>query len=99
MGHLNTQRTLENLSLYQQALLQSGNINAESKRMQCMLQVNISAMSSVSNPALQPALESGLTQYGTRREVLKFFVGKGRLRARVVSGGEICVGDQLTEDA
>ena len=35
----------------------------------------------------------------THREVLQFFVGKGGLRARIVSGGEICVGDAIEEDA
>ncbi len=35
----------------------------------------------------------------THREVLKFFVGKGGLRARVVAGGTIRVGDAIGEDA
>jgi MOSC domain-containing protein YiiM len=35
----------------------------------------------------------------TFREVSKFFVGKGGLRARVVAGGMIRVGDAIGEDA
>ena len=35
----------------------------------------------------------------TYREVLQFFVAKGGLRARIVSGGEIRVGDAIEEDA
>ena len=35
----------------------------------------------------------------THREVLQFFVGKGGLRARIVSGGEVRVGDAIEEDA
>lgn len=35
----------------------------------------------------------------THREVLQFFVGKGGLRARIVSGGVISVGDAIEEDA
>jgi MOSC domain-containing protein YiiM len=31
----------------------------------------------------------------THREVLRFFVGKGGLRARIVSGGDIHVGDRV----
>src|SRR6185295_12174373 len=34
----------------------------------------------------------------THREVLRFFVGKGGLRARIVSGGEVRVGDAIEED-
>ena len=35
----------------------------------------------------------------THQEVLKFFVRKGGLRARIVSGGEIQVGDLVDENA
>ena len=35
----------------------------------------------------------------THREVLKFFVGKGGLRAKIVSAGVIRVGDAIGEDA
>ena len=35
----------------------------------------------------------------THREVLQFFVGKGGLRGRIVSGGEIRVGDAIEQDA
>lgn len=35
----------------------------------------------------------------THREVLQFFVGKGGLRARIVLGGEIRVGDAIEVDA
>jgi len=35
----------------------------------------------------------------THQQVLKFFVGKGGLRAKIVSGGEIRVGDAIGEDA
>src|SRR5687767_10920430 len=34
----------------------------------------------------------------THREVLQFFVGKGGLRARIVSGGEIAVGDTVEQE-
>ena len=35
----------------------------------------------------------------THREILKFFVGKGGLRARIVAGGRIHVGDRIVTDA
>ena len=35
----------------------------------------------------------------THREVIQFFVGKGGLRARIVLGGEIRVGDAIEVDA
>jgi MOSC domain-containing protein YiiM len=35
----------------------------------------------------------------THREVLKFFIGKGGLRARIVTGGEVHIGDCVTHDA
>lgn len=35
----------------------------------------------------------------TNREALKFFVGKGGLRARIIEGGEVRVGDFVGEDA
>jgi len=35
----------------------------------------------------------------THQEVLKFFVRKGGLRSRIISGGEIHVGDPIGEDA
>ena len=41
----------------------------------------------------------GLFAKRTHREALKFFVGKGGLRARIVAGGEVCVGDRVAEDA
>jgi MOSC domain-containing protein YiiM len=39
----------------------------------------------------------GLFARSTHREVLRFFVGRGGLRARVVSGGEIHVGDFVVQ--
>ena len=41
----------------------------------------------------------GLFAKRTHREVVKFFVGKGGLRARIVFGGVIHVGDWIGEDA
>ena len=41
----------------------------------------------------------GLFAERTHRAVLKFFVGKGGLRAKIVSGGVIRVGDAIGEDA
>ncbi len=35
----------------------------------------------------------------THCEALKFFVGKGGLRARIVTGAELRVGDRVVEDA
>src|SRR5436190_24045572 len=35
----------------------------------------------------------------TYRQVLKFFVGKGGLRAKILQGGVIHVGDSISEDA
>jgi MOSC domain-containing protein YiiM len=35
----------------------------------------------------------------THRAVLEFFVGKGGLRARIVTGGRIRVGDKISADA
>jgi MOSC domain-containing protein YiiM len=35
----------------------------------------------------------------SHREVLRFFVGKGGLRARIISGGEVRVGDAIEVDA
>jgi len=35
----------------------------------------------------------------THRAILKFFVGKGGLRARIIAGGDIHVGDQVITDA
>jgi MOSC domain-containing protein YiiM len=35
----------------------------------------------------------------THREILKFFIGKGGLRARIIQGGDIHVGDRVSEDA
>jgi len=34
----------------------------------------------------------------THREILKFFIGKGGLRARIIQGGNIHVGDRAGED-
>jgi len=31
--------------------------------------------------------------------VLKFFIGKGGLRARIVTGGEVHIGDRVAHDA
>ena len=41
----------------------------------------------------------GLFAERTHREVLTFFVGKGGLRARIVTGGDIHVGSQVGGDA
>ena len=41
----------------------------------------------------------GLFAKRTHREVLKFFVGKGGLRARLIDGGEVHVGGRIVEDA
>jgi MOSC domain-containing protein YiiM len=41
----------------------------------------------------------GLFARRTHREVLKFFVGKGGLRARIIAGGELSVGDRIIVDA
>jgi len=35
----------------------------------------------------------------TNREALRFFVGRGGLRARIVTGAELRVGDRVVEDA
>jgi MOSC domain-containing protein YiiM len=40
----------------------------------------------------------GLFAKRTRPEILKFFVRKGGLRARIVGGGEIRVGDTIGGD-
>ena len=40
----------------------------------------------------------GLFAKRTHREILKFFPGKGGLRARIVTGGEIRVGDAVREE-
>ena len=41
----------------------------------------------------------GLFAKRTHREILKFFVGKGGLRARILAGEEVHVGDRIVEDA
>jgi MOSC domain-containing protein YiiM len=41
----------------------------------------------------------GLFAKRTHRKTLRFFVGKGGLRARIVAGGEIHVGDAIEEIA
>jgi MOSC domain-containing protein YiiM len=41
----------------------------------------------------------GLFARRTHREVLKFFVRKGGLRARIIAGGEVTVGDRIMVDA
>ncbi len=41
----------------------------------------------------------GLFAKRTHRQALQFFVGKGGLRARIVAGGEVRVGDRVAEDA
>lgn len=41
----------------------------------------------------------GLFAKRSHREVLSFFVGRGGLRARIVEGGDIHVGDFVGEDA
>lgn len=41
----------------------------------------------------------GLFAKRTHRDALKFFVGKGGLRARIVAGAEVRVGDRVVEDA
>jgi len=35
----------------------------------------------------------------THREALKYFARKGGLRARIISSGEVCIGDSVIEDA
>ena len=47
---------------------------------------------------LEPCEPCSLFAKRTHREVLKFFAGKGGLRARVLSGGAIRVGDFVGDD-